>query len=187
VTAPSPWPERQPELGDGVVRLRPVSSDDVDPIVRACQDPDIAHFTRVPVPYLTEHAASFVQQCAQAWAAGETANFAVTSAGSPALLGVVGVMEADHAAREAGAGYWTAPWGRGQGATSRALRLATSWALGDGGLDRLQAEVEEVNHASLRVVAAAGYVRMDVPLLDEELKGTLRHYSLWEATALSRR
>jgi hypothetical protein len=29
-------------------------------VLAACQDPDIARFTSVPVPYLAEHAAGFV-------------------------------------------------------------------------------------------------------------------------------
>ncbi len=181
MTPPGPWPAGQPELADGVVRLRAVRATDVDAVYRACQDPDIAHYTRVPVPYLREHADWFVEHCAEAWTAGLTANFAVTDAAAGDLLGVMGVMDADHATGEAGAGYWTAAWGRGRGATSRALRLATAWALGEGGLGRLQAEVEEENLASLRVVAAAGYVRLEQPPVDEELKGTVRRYTVWEA------
>jgi len=174
------WPLESPVLTDGVVTLRRVDPRDAGAVLRACQDPDIAHFTQVPVPYLPEHAEGWTSAQEQMWREGTTINFAVTDATTGDYLGVVGVMEADHVAREAGLGYWTAPWGRGRGAPSRGVRLATQWALTEGGLVRLQAEVEDVNIASTRVVEAAGYTRADVPVVEEELKGTMRRFVVWE-------
>lgn len=177
------WPLERPVLTDGVVLLRGLEPGDADAVLRACQDPDIQHFTQVPVPYLPEHADGWIASQAQMWAEGTTINFAITDAQTGDYLGVVGIMAADHARREAGVGYWTAPWGRGRGATSRGVRLATRWALTEGGLVRLVAEVEEANPASTRVVEAAGFTRADVPLLEEELKGSLRRFVVWELLA----
>ena len=63
------------------------------------------------------------------------------------------------------------------------MRLASRWALTEGGLRRLTAEIEEVNVASTRVVEAAGYSRADVPALEEELKGSVRRFVVWELLA----
>ena len=54
------WPAEQPTLTDEVVLLRPWRPEDAEEVFRACQDPDLQHFTQVPVPYLLEHAVGFV-------------------------------------------------------------------------------------------------------------------------------
>jgi RimJ/RimL family protein N-acetyltransferase len=181
------WPLEQPSLRDDVVALRPVTELDADATFRACQDPDIQRFTQVPVPYLRASADGFVALCAQWWRDGVTANFAVCDRHSGEFLGVMGVIDADHDARSAGLGYWTAPWGRGRHVTSRAAKLATDWALGPGGLQTLTAEVEVDNPASMRVLTNAGYARLDVPDELIELKGAIRRFTLWRATAAGAR
>ena len=177
------WPSEQPVLTGEAVVLRAVMSTDADSIHRACQDPDIQHFTQVPVPYHRADAEAFVRVCRARWLAGTTANFAVCDRRTGELLGVVGVVGADHVARTAGLGYWTAAWGRGRGATTQAVRLATAWALGVGGLAELTAEAETANPASMRVLAKAGFVRDADADEVVELKGSLRTFSIWRAMA----
>ena len=176
------WPREQPVLVDDVVLLRGVTAADADATFRACQDPDIAHFTQVPVPYLRSSADDFVALCAQWWQDEVTANFAVCDRTSGDFLGVMGVIEADHQRGTAGFGYWTAPWGRGRHVTSRAARLATDWALGPGALRTLTAEVEIANPASMRVLVHAGFSRLDVPDELIELKGSTRQFTFWQAS-----
>jgi RimJ/RimL family protein N-acetyltransferase len=182
----TPWPSQQLVLTDGVAILRGFRPEDAAEVYRACQDLEIQHFTQVPVPYLPEHAAGWVSGNAALWADARTANFAVTDQGTSGFLGVVGIIAADHALGQAGVGYWTAPWGRGRGMTTRAVRLATSWALTEGGLQRLKAEVEQTNTASTRVIESAGFSRADTPLVQEELKGSLRTFVVWERRAKGR-
>jgi RimJ/RimL family protein N-acetyltransferase len=174
------WPSQQPVLTDGVVALRGFRPEDTAEVYRACQDSEIQHFTQVPVPYLPEHAAGWVSANAALWAETRTANFAVTEARTSRFLGVVGIIGADHALRQAGVGYWAAPWGRGRGMTTRAVCLASDWALTEGGLQRLQAEVEQTNPASTRVIELAGFSRADMPVVQEELKGSSRTFVVWE-------
>ena len=178
-----PWPVEQPVLSDRVVSLRAVRDFDAGPIYEACQDPDIQHFTQVPVPYTRSDAASFTSLCSQWWAERMTANFAVCRAAGGAFLGVLGVIGVDHRTQAAGFGYWTAPWGRGQGATTRAARLASRWALTEGGVTTLTAEAELANPASMQVLANAGFARVAGEDLTMELKGTLRIFSVWRMTA----
>jgi RimJ/RimL family protein N-acetyltransferase/GNAT superfamily N-acetyltransferase len=170
------WPAAQPTLTDGVVQLRPWRPEDADSVFRACQDPDIQRFTQVPVPYLLEHAVGFVADAPRQWADGTGAQFAVTDATTGQLLGCMGLLEADRGRGQIGAGYWTAPWGRSRGFTRRALRLATGWALGEGGFDTVVLEVELDNPRSMAVVRAVGYVPGDAPIDSWELKGSMRHF-----------
>jgi RimJ/RimL family protein N-acetyltransferase len=169
-------------LSDGVVLLRQWRLDDADAVFAACQDPDIQHYTQVPVPYLHEHAVGFVAGAPAQWADGTGAQFAVTDAVSGGLLGCMGLMEADHERRQVGAGYWTAPWGRSRGNTRRALRLATDWALTEGGFDTVVLEVEQDNPRSTAVVLAVGYEAADRPIDPQELKGTVRRFVHYRIT-----
>ena len=66
--------------------------------------------------------------------------------------------------------------GRSRGFTRRALRLATRWALTDGGFDTVVLEVEQDNPRSTAVVLAVGYEPADVPIDSWELKGSVRHF-----------
>jgi RimJ/RimL family protein N-acetyltransferase len=166
----------QPILSDGVVLLRQWRPGDAEAVFRACQDPDLQHFTQVPVPYLLEDAQGFVADAPRQWADGTGAQFAVTDAATGLLLGCMGLMEADRDRGRIGAGYWTAPWGRSRGLTRRALRLATEWALGEGGFDTVVLEVELDNPRSMAVVRAVGYVPENAPIDSWELKGSVRHF-----------
>lgn len=170
------WPSQQPTLTDGVVRLRPWRPEDADAVFRACQDPDIQHFTQVPVPYSREDSVGFVSITPGHWEDGTGAQFAVTDPDSGQVLGCMGLMEADHEGRQIGAGYWTAPWGRSRGITRRALWLATHWALTEGGFNTVVLEVEADNPRSTAVVRAVGYQPSPRPIDSRELKGSIRHF-----------
>ena len=170
------WPVEQPTLTDGAVLLRPWRPEDAEEVFRACQDADLQHFTQVPVLYLLEHAVGFVADAPRQWAEGTGAQFAVTDPTTGQLLGCMGLLEADRGRGRIGAGYWTAPWARSRGLTRRALRLATGWALGDGGFDVVVLEVELDNPRSMAVVRSVGYVPGDAPIDSWELKGSMRHF-----------
>lgn len=176
------WPAEQPILTDGVVLLRQWRAQDADAVFRACQDPDIQHFTQVPVPYLREHAVGFVADAPVQWAQGTGAQFAVTDPATGLLLGCMGLMEADRERGQIGAGYWTAPWGRAHGFTRRALRLATEWALTDGGFDTVVLEVELDNPRSSAVARSVGYQPASAPIDSWELKGSIRHFVPYRIT-----
>jgi [ribosomal protein S5]-alanine N-acetyltransferase len=58
-----------------------------------------------------------------------------------------------------GLGYWVLPEARRRGFASRGARLATAWALGPLGADRVEALVRTDNEPSLRTIASAGFQR----------------------------
>jgi RimJ/RimL family protein N-acetyltransferase len=179
------WPSEQPVLSGEHVLLRAVTEADTEEIYQACQDPDIQHFTQVPVPYRHTDAETFVGLCRDRWRAGVTANFAVCDRGSGKFQGIVGIIGADQLERAAGLGYWTAAWGRGRGATSEAVLVVTTWALHEGVLRTLVAEAETSNPASMQILANAGFVRQHDAEEVLEQKGTTRTFSIWRITSIA--
>lgn len=153
------WPTSPPTLRGELVVLRPWRPDDADAVFEACQDPGIQRWTMVPLPYLREHATSFVTEVAPGdWSSRRGASFAVVDRDGR-LVGSCGVVrvEAHHRAGEIG--YWVAPWARAKGVASGAVRLATSWAMDELGLDRLELHIEPENVGSCAVAERAGYIR----------------------------
>lgn len=148
----------QPEIVEDGLRLRPWRAGDAGDVHRACQDPDIQRWTRVPTPYLPERAASFVTGIApQGWAAGTAAHFAVCDVASGALLGSCGLVSIDRGLRSAEVGYWTAPWARGRGVAVHATRALSRWAFAALDLRRLVWQAELGNHASRLVALRTGF------------------------------
>lgn len=142
---------------DGLL-LRPWRPDDADAVHRACQDPDIQLWTRVPSPYLPEHARHFVAEFTPAaWAAGTGAHFAVTDAPGGELLGSCGLVTIDRVLRSAEVGYWTAPWARGRSVATRATRAVSRWAFDALDMRRVVWQAAVGNHASLLVALRAGF------------------------------
>jgi RimJ/RimL family protein N-acetyltransferase len=145
-----------PTLCDGEVGVRPLAEGDVEAIVRACADPEISRWTRVPQPYTPEDARRFIAVAATEAAAGLSVALAVTD-DHGRLLGTVGLMEVDRCAGRGEIGYWLAREARGRGAATRAVRLLAEWAARELGLGRLEILVQRANAASVRVAERAGF------------------------------
>jgi RimJ/RimL family protein N-acetyltransferase len=171
-----------PELADDAVRLRAPSAADVPAITKACQDPDIQHFTFVPVPYREEHARDWIEGAPARAAAGEELRLIIADAGDRAqLFGTVGLLRPDWNRRTIEIGYWVVPWVRGRGHAVRATRLLAPWALRTLDLARVACDVDINNTASRQVAQRAGFVAEDVPLAPIVIKGrtwNLVSYSL---------
>jgi RimJ/RimL family protein N-acetyltransferase len=146
-------------LTDGVVTLRMVRPTDADAVYRACQDPLIARFVPIPQPYTREIAKEFAESGPEEWARGEHV-FAIVDAATDELLGAI----ARHPPRghHVQFGYWVAPWARGRGVATRALRLIVDWTLETTDLVRLELYTDIDNDASGRVALRAGFEREGV-------------------------
>ncbi|HWT26073.1 MAG TPA: GNAT family N-acetyltransferase, partial [Solirubrobacteraceae bacterium] len=112
-------PIAPPTLSDGEIAVRPLRESDVPAIVRACRDPEIPRWTRVPAGYTPEDARRFLAVAATEAAAGVGVALAVVDE-DDTLLGTVGLTELDAAAGTAEIGYWLAREARGRGAATRA-------------------------------------------------------------------
>jgi RimJ/RimL family protein N-acetyltransferase len=158
----SPVPPRPP-LADGVVALRPWEERDVEAIVSACREDEIARWLdQVPQPYGESDARTYVAMTRRGWKEGTHSAFAVTDAATGEVIGSVGVhfFEAEPGVAEVG--YWVRREARGRGAATRATRLVARWAIGSCGVERLQLRADAENVASLRVAEAAGFQREGV-------------------------
>ena len=147
-------------LTDGVVLLRPWRPSDAPAVHAACQDPLIARFIPVPLPYTGAVAEAYVEARRRDWEGAEERSFAIVDADSGELLGSI----ARHGSTgpHAAFGYWLAPGARGRGVATRALRLFVDWTLRTTSAVRLELFTDVANDASGRVAERAGFVREGV-------------------------
>jgi RimJ/RimL family protein N-acetyltransferase len=156
--APDRLPFPDPLLTDGVVTLRRLVPADEDAIVKACSDPETQRWLDfLPNPYLPEHARAFIASAGADWTSGHAAVFAIADAHTGGLLGALDIEEADD--RHPYLGCWVGPWARGRGVATRAIVLASRWAVRELRLSRLEILVDPGNAASLKITERSGFVR----------------------------
>jgi len=131
-------------------RLRVLNPSDAEWITRACQDEEVQRWTKVPKPYMREHADSFIKN-----KNGDLAAWAIVDSRSQEPVGVIGIHHIKDGV--ASIGYLVAPWGRKSGAASTALRIMPTLARRIGNAHTLQATIAETNAASQRTAARAGF------------------------------
>jgi RimJ/RimL family protein N-acetyltransferase len=152
-------------LEDDAILLREFTEEDVPAIVAACQDPEIARWTRVPSPYTEADAREFLKD-------PPDRAFAVVDRSSGELLGAIGARPEEDARVEIG--YWVAREARGRGVATRALRLIAAWAVEEIGAGRVQLYTDPANEASQRVAEKAGFRREGMLRSWTEIKGSRR-------------
>jgi RimJ/RimL family protein N-acetyltransferase len=147
-------PLTAPTLSDGGITLRALRDTDVPALVAACQDPEIARWTRVPSPYTVEDAKRFVAIAATEAAAGAGLALAIADQHDE-LIGTVGLMEIHDGQGEIG--YWVGAAARGRGAATRATVLLRDWAHAELGLHTIEVLPHRDNAPSRRVAERAGF------------------------------
>jgi RimJ/RimL family protein N-acetyltransferase len=152
-----------------VVTLRAWREADLPALVEACQDEEIPRRTLVPSPYGEQEARAFFDMVRADEASGKRHYFAVVDS-DEALLGSIAVRVLRDE-RVAELGYWVAASARGRGVATRAVRLASHFAIESLGLARVQIMIEPDNAGSQRVAAAAGFTREGLLRSYKEQKG----------------
>jgi len=146
----------QPTLRDGDLVLRPWRAADVE-ATRQLHDEVMAQWFGLPatVPSAEDHAA-WVEQTQREWADGPAkATFLCEWNGQP-----VGSVDVRLSGQGVGVLSWVtyAPY-REKGLAARAVRLLVRFAFDELRLDRVEAHVNPLNRASLRVAHRAGLRR----------------------------
>jgi RimJ/RimL family protein N-acetyltransferase len=144
------------ELSVGFLTLRPPQPVDAAWVYDACQDPEIARWTRVPSPYRAGDAVSYVRGARRGWETGEELRFVIVVTDTGELLGTCGLV-VDGPSHVAEIGYWLAWEARGHGVASAAVGAVVGWAPWIG-VTRLTATVKVGNSASEAVLARCGFV-----------------------------
>jgi ribosomal-protein-serine acetyltransferase len=75
------------------------------------------------------------------------------------FAGSIDIKKSDWTARTCEISYWSAPWARGQGLMTSALKLLTKWILSEQDMERVEVRVATNNIASQRVAEKVGFIR----------------------------
>ncbi len=140
--------------------LRPHRPEDVDAVLRACQDPGIQRWiTAIPIPYTRADARAWVIDVApRERAEGRGLPVVVEADGEVVGSGGVHLRDGRFGPE---IGYWIAPWARGRGYAAEAAAALARWALGLGA-PRVHLVADVGNTASQAVAVRAGFTREGV-------------------------
>lgn len=145
--------------GTGLV-LRPLTPEDAQTLVTACNDTVVQRWLPLPHPYTHQHARALVrEQAPRTQEAGSGLIRGIDQEGR--LVGVIDLKHADWTTRCVEIGYWIVPCARGQRISSRAAQLLTAWAHVHG-MRRVEARAAVDNLASLASLRRAGFVETRV-------------------------
>lgn len=163
--------------GDDVL-LRDWREADTGVVLAVADDPLIPSISSVPTDGDHASALAFIARQNQRAVDGVGWAFAVATSEEEPASGFVGIFWRDRQEGRASIGYWTEPDARWRGVTTRAVRLAATWALEHDGLMRLEAYIEPWNTGSIRVAEGAGFereglMRSFAPIGDERMDALL--------------
>jgi RimJ/RimL family protein N-acetyltransferase len=170
------------EIQAGDLLLRPWQPDDAAEVARACQDPELHRWIRLPHPYRIEDAEQFVAEFApRAWAEGSAVPFGVFDHHTGQLLGANGLINLGRNSGELA--YWVAEWARGRGVATRATHAVAAWSLDQLGLIRLAWRAKVGNYASRTVAVRLGF-RLEGIMRNGGARFQLPPVDCWSASLL---
>jgi RimJ/RimL family protein N-acetyltransferase len=143
------------ELTAGRLLLRPPEEQDAVDALAMLRDPDTMIWNPAPSIVDVAGAREWCKGLSD-WTPGDHATFSVVEDGR--LVGNVSLHKIDLDQSIAEMGYRVAPWARGRGVGTAAVRTVTSWAFEYLKLHRVQLFHAVVNVASCRVAEKSGYV-----------------------------
>ncbi|MBW0102323.1 GNAT family N-acetyltransferase [Pseudonocardia sp. KRD291] len=154
LAAPAP-PRSVPVLTDGVVTLRAQQMSDADELTALARDPATVSWTSVPTPYRRSDALDRVRAVEAGWCDGSMFCWTIEAPddGRARFAGQVELRTGP----PPDVGFGLAPWARGRGFMTRALRLAADWGFDVAGFPVLQWSAMVDNWTSWRVAHACGF------------------------------
>jgi RimJ/RimL family protein N-acetyltransferase len=154
--------------------IRPPADDDVPGIAAACQDPETLRWTTVPTTYGPAQAESFVRvRSPRTWQQGDGSVSVIADADGAYCGGIdLRISTDDPAVGEIG--FQVAPWARGRGLGTAAVRTLCAWAFDSLDLTRIVWRAHVGNDASRRVAEKAGFTIEGVQRLGLAQRGERR-------------
>jgi RimJ/RimL family protein N-acetyltransferase len=166
-------------VADESVRLRLRADSDTPRVIEACQDPEVVRWTRVPEPYGEREAEDWLAESNLARDRGEGLHLVIADASTDDFLGSVGIHRINRTEGRCDIGYFLAPWARGRGVMSRAVRLLSEWIFETLPIERIEITIEPANAPSRAVAERAGYRFEGVLRSHTVIKGTRRDMAIY--------
>src|SRR3954447_21741827 len=140
--------------------LRPERADDAAEWARAfVEDPGLAVDFGIDAAPDEETARSWLIEHEELWANEQGRHLAIADSQTDKLLGGVNFHKIDDNHHRAEIGFWLAPWARGQGIGTAAIRAACEWAFERWDLVRIEMNTLPDNEAALALAAKLGFTR----------------------------
>ncbi|WP_174189336.1 GNAT family N-acetyltransferase [Nocardia barduliensis] len=172
----------QQALSNGTVWLSTPTTDDIDTITECCQDPDIAEWVTIPVPYVRDSAVTFLEEMVGPGWAARSPTWAVRLRADGPVVGMIGLGERDESAAEIG--FWLVPAQRSRGLMTQAVELVCEFGFSSDGLalERIAWRAFVGNYASAAVARRAGFRYEGLSRLGSVQRGRRRDH--WFAARL---
>jgi RimJ/RimL family protein N-acetyltransferase len=139
------------------LQLREWSDADLPVMVELFDDPDVDRWTPLPSPFDLTAARTYLDQARARRAEGRSIQLAITTDGHTALGEILLVPSG----RIAELAYAVGRAHRGQGLTTRAVRLVTAYAYRELAMDRVVLRINPGNAPSVAVARATGFELTD--------------------------
>jgi RimJ/RimL family protein N-acetyltransferase len=145
--------------GDGWY-LRPEHPDDAAEMARAfAEDPHLAVDWGIDETPDEDLARKWLGEHADLWDRGQGRHLAVVDAATGALIGGVNFHHIDTGHHRAEVGFWLAPWARGRGIGTGAVKAGCKWAFEHWRLIRIEMTTLPDNDAALALARKLGFTR----------------------------
>ena len=145
----------QPDLATDRLSLRSLNLKDAARIQQLAGNFNVSRFTlNIPHPYEDGMAEDWISSLEDKWQAGSEFAYAMVSIDDEQLIGVIGLHEISGKGGELG--YWIGEPYWGQGYCAEASREIIRFSFSQLGLNRIQAQHVDENHASGRVLQKIG-------------------------------
>jgi len=162
-----------------VIVLRLPRPDDVDGLLSEGTDAQTQRFTNTARPYDRSAAEHELRWFSGGWSDPlAPIGLVIADAGHDGYLGCV-LLFRDRPGGIVELGYGVAPAARGRGIATRAVRLASQWAISELAAERLEARTDPENAASQKVLERAGYTREGLERRSREVRGVRRDMICW--------
>ena len=166
-------------IADGSIRLRLRADADTPAVIEACRDPEVVRWTRVPDDYDERAAEEWVSESNRQRERGDGMHLVIADASSDAFLGSIGIHRINRDEGRCDIGYFLAPWARGRGVMTGAVRLLSRWVFETLPVERIEITIEPGNVASRAVAKRAGYELDGILRSHTVIKGTRRDMAMY--------